>query len=168
MPIPNFFFNTTSDIFAVETLEISHPSFSQTYRIVRNVVGGWTAKTEESGTPTRTFTYYPCEITYPSSSDDLDFIIRISFGDLGEIIPDELDRVFSDGLIAVKPQLKYRIYQSDNTDAPIFYDVNPLEISGLSFNSKGVTFEASPPGRNYTSIGMRYTVDNFPSLGGFS
>lgn len=168
MPIPTFFLNTTSDIVAVETLEISHPSFSQIYRIVRNVVAGWTAKTEEAGTPTRTFTYYPCEIAYPSSSDDLEFSLKVTFGDLGEIIPFELDRVISDGLITTKPSLKYRVYQSDNTNAPIWFDVNPLEISGMAFNSKGVTFEASPPVTNYTSIGIRYTVDNFPSLGGFA
>ncbi len=177
MPVPDFFFNTPSSSVAIETLEISHNAFSQVYRIVRNHTGGTlgyiTAPTEEIGNPTQTFYYYPCNIQMASSEDDLDYTLKVTFGDLGEIIPSELDRVFANGSIKTKPSVKYRVYQWNNGDGSTlllsqlkFYG-DPMEIKGISFNQDGCTFEASPNLTNSNSIGMKYTTDVFEGLRGF-
>lgn len=166
MPTPDYFLNTRSSIVALETLEISHPSFSQVYRIVRNHSDGITATTEES--VSRTFFYYPCNITRSTASDDLDYTLQVTFGDLGTILPQELDRVFSDGLIETKPIVKYREFQSDGSTHSLMYYGEPLQIASIAFNQDGCTFEAMNTLTNSTSIGMRYTTDTFPPLRGFA
>jgi hypothetical protein len=163
MPTPNYFFNTPSSVVALETIENAHPSFSQTYRVVRN---GFTGL-DENGV-SRTYTYYPCNIQQATSSDDLDYTLQVTFGDLGEIIPNEIDRVFKDGTGGVRPTVKYRVYLSDGVTHTLEYSGDELEIKGIACNKDGSTFEASPVTTNTTSIGVRYTVAQFEGLRGFT
>jgi hypothetical protein len=169
----DYFLNTPSSTVMLETIEISHPSFSTVYRLVRNHASGITAVTEEAGNPTRTFEYYPFNIEISTSTDDLDYTLKITLGDLGELLPAELDNVFSAGTINTQPTLIYRAYQWTKTTAspiPLANQIiygEPLEIKALAFNREGCAFEASPVLTNSTSVGIRYTADVFEGLRGF-
>ena len=86
-----FFLSTQSSVVQLETLEINHPGFSRQYRIVRNAMQGLSA-TLEDGT-LGVFEFYPCRIQNLGARDTLDYGIRVDLGDLGEIIPKELDNI---------------------------------------------------------------------------
>lgn len=86
-----FFLNSESSIVELETIQITHPNFSKMYRIVRNAVAGLTATLEDA--TTGVFDYYPLKITPSGAYGDLDQTLQVSFGDLGELIPQELDRL---------------------------------------------------------------------------
>lgn len=88
-----FFLNSKSSVAQFETLEISHPYFSQTYWVVRNKTTGLTATLEDARVIT--FDYYPLRIQFLGTRDTLDWGIKVNLGDLGEVIPQEIDNVLS-------------------------------------------------------------------------
>jgi hypothetical protein len=161
-----FFLNTDSNIVELELIEISHPNFTQTYYLVRNAINGVTVTLEDD--TEQEFDYYPLVITPEGSGDNLDQVLNLRFGDLGEILPTELNSIYdSEGAgFETKPTLKYRTYRSDDLTAPLH---GPLifEISSISFNKQGATFEATAPRLNSTSTGEVYTTNRFPMLRGF-
>lgn len=162
--ITEFFLNSKSEIIQYECLEISHPDFSQVFRFVRNNTEGLTVTLETLADVT--FDYCPVRIKQSNLVDDLDYGIELEFGDLGEILPDEIDLVgLADGF-AVKPTLKYRSYRSDNLTAPMFGPLT-LEITSFAFNKTGATFEAKAPSLNIHQTGEIYTISRFPMLRGF-
>ena len=159
-----FFLNAGSNVVELELLEISHPNFSQTYRIVRNAVAGVTVTLEDSSSAT--FEYYPLQITPMGSGDDLDQALKIQLGDLGTLLPQELDAVSAAGGFGTKPVLKYRTYRSDDLTAPLYGPIT-LEISNLTFKREGAAFEAHAPRLNSTATGEIYSTTRFPMLRGF-
>jgi hypothetical protein len=159
-----FFLNSNSNVIQLELLEISHPSFSQTYFIVRNKIAGVTVTLEDSSS--QFFEYYPLKITPVSNSDDLDQTIKVELGDLGTLLPQELDAVAVAGTFDVKPTLIYRTYRSDDLSAPLSGPVR-YEISNIPFNKDGSSFEARAPRLNQLATGELYTLDRFPALKGF-
>lgn len=88
-----FFLNSGSNIVQLELVELSHPLFSQVYRIVRNAIAGVTVTLEDS--TVQTFQYYPVKLTPSGAYNDLDQTLQIQFGDLGQILPMELDRLIT-------------------------------------------------------------------------
>ena len=159
-----FFLNSAASVVPLETLEISHPSFSQTYYIVRNAIAGITATLEDS--TTKTFTYYPLTVKQTGSSDDLDQKMQIQLGDLGEVVPEEIDRVVTAGTFGVKPTLIYRSFRSDDLSAPMD---GPYiyEITSIGSKKGFSSFAAQAPSLNATRTGEFYTTDRFPMLGAF-
>jgi len=156
-----FFLNSSSQVVQLELLQMSHPSWSQTYYVVRNAVGGINV-TLETGQK-QFFQYYPMQIKYEGMKDDLDQKFSITFGDLGTVIPQEMDRMIEDDTMAIKPTVIYRVYRSDDLTQPL---VTPyyLEIQNFSFNVDGVSFTAQAPQLNVTTTGSDYTTDRFPML----
>lgn len=159
-----YFLKSKSSTVAFETFEIYHPNFTQTWRIVRNSVDGLTATTEESEEVF--FSYYPCRIENAGVRDDLDQSIKIVMGDLGEILPVEIDEISSANAFHIKPTVKYRVFRSDNLTQPMFGPVL-LEIANFAFNREGATFEAKAPSLNVFKTGEIYSLDRFPTLRGF-
>jgi hypothetical protein len=159
----DFFLNTGRNIVQLELIEISHPSFSQVYRRVRNAVNGVTVTLETGGTAF--FAYYPMKVTSLGVRTDLDAGFKITFGDLGTIIPLELDRVRVAGTFNIKPVVKYRAYRSDQLSLPM---VGPLvlEASTFSFGEEGASFEAKAPLLNINGTGELYEIERFTSLRG--
>jgi hypothetical protein len=171
-----FFLNSQSDVVALELLEISHPNFTRTYRIVRNAIEGITVVLEDA--TTFHFDYYPLRITPIKSKADLDGGFQIDLGDLGEVLPKELDAIASSPQVprdsetqtpgsgyAEKPRVVYRIYRSDTLER-ILGPIN-LEVDSFNFKREGSSFEARLPRLNVNRIGEYYTVDRFPMLRGF-
>lgn len=159
-----FFLNSAASVVKLETLEISHPNFTRVYRIVRNAVAGITARIETGEEVD--FEYLPMRITSTGASDDLDNGVRVDLGDLGEILPVELDRVAASSGFSVKPVVKYREYRSDDLinvlNGPVV-----LEVRTFSFKREGSSFEAKAPSLNINKTGELYTFDRFPMLRGF-
>lgn len=160
-----FFFNSASSVVALETLEIAHPSFSKTYYVVRNAIKGITAMLED-GTTIVTFDYYPLQIKQTGASDDLDQTMQIDLGDLGEIIPQEIDNCFAAGTMLTKPTLIYRVYRSDDLTAPMD---GPFlfEITSIGSQQGSSSFMAGAPKLNNSRTGEIYSLDRFPMLAGF-
>lgn len=163
-PYVEFFLNAPSELIQFECLEISHPSFSQVFRFVRNKTDGLTATIETAAVVN--FVYCPVKISQTHLKDDLDYGIKLEFGDLGEILPDEIDRVAAANNFVVKPKLKYRTYRSDDL-ANVMFGPLFLEITTFSFNKTGATFEAKAPSLNLNRTGEIYTIDRFPMLRAF-
>lgn len=160
-----FFLNSKSSVVGLETLEISHPSFSKTYNIVRNAVSGIKA-TDENGSLID-YDYYPVSISMDGVKSDLDSGLKVSLGDLSEIIPPELDRLLNDDSFDIKPTVKYRSYRSDDLSGPMF---GPLtyEIPAFSFDGENSSFEAIAPRLNSNKTGIIYDISStFRTLRGY-
>lgn len=160
-----FFLAGRSNVVQLELLEVSHPAFSQTYRFVRNDTRGVTV-TLETG-EVAAFNYVPCRITSLGARDDLESGFRVELGDLGEILPQELDRVAAADAFETKPVLTYRTYRSDDLTTPLFGPLT-LEIAEVPFRKEGAAFEARAPSLNVVQTGDVYSVDRYPSLRGLT
>jgi hypothetical protein len=161
-----FYLNSQSSIVKLDLLTISHPNFTQVFNIVRNSIAGVTV-TLEDGVTVQAFQYYPLAITPTGSDNDLDQVLKITLGDLGSILPKQLDAVRAAGNFITKPTLIYREYRSDVLTGPI-NGPTTFSIDNIAFNDLGATFQASAPRLNQTGTGERYTFDRFPMLRGFS
>lgn len=159
-----FFLNTPARVVQLELLEIFHPSFSKIYRIVRNDRKGITV-TLETGEVVA-FQYYPLKITKSNTDDTLDQIFQIAIGDLGELIPNEIDRVLEAGTSNIKPTLFYRVYRSDDLTVPLLGPLR-LEIIELPMSRDGSSFAAQAPSVNRNQTGEIYDLTRFPGLRGF-
>lgn len=159
-----YFLNSGSSVVQLELIEISHSALSKVYRIVRNAINGITVKLEDGSV--ENFEYYPLAISPISSTDDLDQTLKISLGDLGEILPLEFDLIHKSDSFNEKPIVKYRVYRSDDLNNVL---VGPLilEVKTFSFTKEGATFEAKAPSVNINKTGEVYKIDRFPMLRGF-
>jgi hypothetical protein len=159
-----YFLNSNSNIVELELIELSHPNFTTTYYLVRNAIDGIVVILETS--VSQEFIYYPLQITPSGSGDDLDQLIKVQLGDLGEVLPQELDSIFINNGFDVKPTLIYRTYRSDDLTTPL---LGPLtfKVNNITFNETGAVLEASAPKLNSSGTGEFYTTNRFPMLRGF-
>lgn len=161
----SFFLNTPSKIIRYKTVELSHPNFSKTYRIIENNALGATL-TIEDGTQ-QYFEYYPLKIEKAKNTTDLEQEITFTFGDVGDSIPYELDRVKSANGMLTKPTIIYREYRSDDTTAPIYGPLT-LELPKMSSDKQGSTFTAQARQLNLNMTGRIYDISGkFRTLRGF-
>jgi hypothetical protein len=160
-----FFLNSRATVVQLELLEVSHPDFSAPYRFVRNARDGVTVDLSDTEQEVF-FQFYPAKVSSIGTRDDLDAGIRIELGDLGEIIPDELDNVDRAGGWLIKPEVRYWVFRSDDLTAPIYGPLT-LEVDTFNFSYEGAAFEAQAPRLNMNRTGERYKLDRFPMLRGF-
>ena len=156
-----FFLNAKSTIIQYETLQIFHNAFSTQYFIVRNKSDGLNA-TLETGFNID-FEYYPLAISFKETLDNLDYGIDIVLGDLGDLLPTEIDNVLNSSEFNGKPIIRYRTYRSDNLALPMFGPIE-LEIEAISFRKDSTAISAVARRYNQTGTGLRYTINNFPML----
>lgn len=161
--LADYFLNSRSNYVLLELLEISHPNFTQVYRIVRNARGGVTVRLEDA--TSRLFVYYPTKITRGAQADDLNFSIQADFGDLGEIVPAEIDAVRAADGFGTKPTIKFRVYRSDDLqtvlDGPFI-----LEAEQFACDGRTCSFRANAPQLNIIATGEVYSLERFPMLRG--
>lgn len=164
-PYVDFFLSASPVVAQLELFEVSHPDFSQVYRIVRNQRGGVTV-TLPGGEGLTTFDYRPVRIRHDSQSDDLSQGLTIDIGDPGDLLPAELNAVRQADGFAIKPMVRYWVYRSDQLSSPL---VGPLTFEMLSYSPKGgqASLVARAPERNATGTGELYTFARFPMLRGF-
>jgi len=159
-----FFLRSKSDVVLLELVEISHPAFSKTYRVVRNAYDGCTVKHIDG--EYYYYEYFPLHIDDGGFSDDLDRVLKIAIGDLGTVVPGELDLVRNSDQFNIKPTVIYSVYGSDNLGVPL---INPvvLEADNFTFTKDGCQFEARTPMINSSKTGEFFTLDRFPMQRGF-
>lgn len=160
-----YFLNSRSSIVQLELVEITHPNFTQPYRIVRNATDGVTVDLAPSELAVP-FIYYPAKVEQLGARDDLDASIRVDLGEVGELVPNEMDQVREAGGFMTKPALRYWTFRSDQLTTPIFGPIH-LEVPNFSFNEQGTSFEARAPSLNSTKTGERLTLDRIPMQRGF-
>lgn len=159
-----FFLNRTVDIYQLECIELSHPSFINTYRVVRNDDRGVYVQHKE-GSGQFYYEYLPLTIQRSGMLGDLDQTLTVSVSGLGDILPDEFERVLEGQFADVKPTVNYRLYSSDNLNTPIHYLLG-LQLAGVSMNNKAVTFKAESPRLNTSKTGDIFSLDRFSGLKG--
>ncbi len=160
-----YFLNSRSTIVQLDLMEVSHPNFTKSYRIVRNAPKGITVNLSDAE-PNISFTYYPVKVESLGARDDLDAAIRVNIGDLGEVVPAEIDAVAEAGGFMTKPTVRYWTFRSDQLAAPIYGPLH-LEVPSISFAEEGASFEARAPALNSSKTGERQTLDRFPPQRGF-
>ncbi len=159
-----FFLNSKSTVVQLECLEISHSDFTQTYRVVRNAINNITVKHEDG--LDYEYEYYPLKIVANADRENLDFGLDITLGDLGEIIPNEIDAITSANGFSEKPLIYYRTYRSDILTEALYGPIK-LEIKEFNFTKEGAQFTAKAPSLNINKTGEIYTINRFPMLRGF-
>jgi len=159
-----FFLNRKVDIYQLECIELSHPSFLNTYRIVRNDDRGVYVQHKEGGGQFF-YEYLPVSIQRSGMLGDLDQTLTVSVSGLGDVLPDEFERIMEGQFTDVKPNVNYRIYSSDNLNSPIHYLLG-LQLAGVSMDNKSVTFKAESPRLNTTKTGDIFALDRFSGLKG--
>ena len=160
-----YFLDAPGDVFEYQCVEISHPSFSKVYRIVRNGDVGTTIFKHEDGNY-YLYTYYPMSALDSGMRGNLDQSFAINLGDLGELVPNEIDLVADADTFQDKPTVIYRTYRSDNTESVL---TGPLKLQAglLNFTDDGVSFEAKAPQLSIGKTGELFKLERFPGLGGF-
>lgn len=160
--LTEYFLNRKADVGRHECLSISHPAFSKVYNVVRNPPAPYSSGLTAEGTH---YEYYPLDIKSIGFRPNLDSGFRINLGDLGEIVPTELDLVAEDDTFSIKPTVIWRMYRSDDLAQPIQGPLT-LEASQLSFKAEGCSFEAKAPSVNNNRTGELYNTTRFPMLAG--
>lgn len=158
-----FFLNSKSSIVQLDCIEISHSLFTQTYYVVRNATQGVTVTHEDA--TSHDYEYYPLRLRLSGPREDLDHTLRIELGDLGEIIPAELDAIRAGDGFAEFPVVKYRTYRSDDL-ANVLYGPLVLQITNFTFTREGSLLEAKAPSLNAAKTGELYKIARFPMLEG--
>jgi hypothetical protein len=158
-----FFLNSFSSVVQLDCLEISHPSFTQTFYIVRNKTDGVTVTHEDESE--HTYQYVPMRLSLSGPREDLDHILNVQLGDLGEIVPAQLDAIKAAGTSNVLPTVLYRTYRSDDLTVPLFGPIT-LKIKKFAMQREGSVFEARAPSLNVNKTGEKYAIARFPMLEG--
>ncbi len=110
--LAEFFFAAHPAVVQLQTIEITHPNFTTPFRFVRNDPNGIRAFVEGDLGPF-VFQYLPMEIKTLGTSSSLDQAMEITLGDLGTIIPTQLQIISDENGFQTKPVIVYREYRSD-------------------------------------------------------
>lgn len=159
-----FFLNSKSELIQFETIELSHPNFSQVFRLVRNNTQGLTATLETLASVT--FDYCPMSISKGAQQGDLDFALEVEVGDVGEILQAELDLIQTADSFATKPSFIYRTFRSDDLTQPMYGPLT-MEIQSIAYAKEGFKIEARSPFLSISQTGLVFTIEQFPTLASF-
>lgn len=160
--LSDYLLNSAPYVVQLQLLEFTHPNFSTTYRVVRNAIGG-ASFTHEGGGGPFVYTYYPLLIKAVGSGDDLDQSIEITFGDLGQVLPAELDRIAAANAFTTKPVVNYREYRSDDLTAPVYGPLS-FRIDSMGFTKEGAAMKAKAASFNVGRVGDYFSIEKFPML----
>jgi len=161
----DFFFGASRRVAEIRTLEISQPSFSQVWRLQSSYREGLWARLESSELVF--FQYVPMVLRQLEDRGSLDFGMNVMLGDLGEILPDEIQRARSAGTLRTSPPtVVHRSYRSDNLNRPMFGPI-VLRAQPITRSPEGAQFDATAPYGNISKTGMLYRPDLFSALWGF-
>ena len=163
--LSQFFLGSSPALFQYDCLEITHPNFSQTYRLVRNCTRGISVTHEGPAGPFA-YEYYPLQVKPLGSGSDLSQSLQVVLGDLGNIIQKEIALLTEANKMDIRPVVKFRVYRSDDLTQPMFGPL-VLEISNIVCSPDGNSFEAHAPRINSTKTGVLYTKEQFPMLAGW-
>jgi hypothetical protein len=158
-----FILGSAPSVVRLDTIEIAHPNFTQTYRLVATVPPG--ASSIEA--MNETWDYCPMQVLPIAASDDMVQALNVTLGDVGDIIAREIEAVWDANGLNTRPTLTYRAFRSDALDAPIAGSERVLEIASVTTTREGASFEARAPELNQSRTGILYDLDVMPMLRGF-
>ena len=167
--LTSFYLDHEPEFVLLETCQISHPSWDESFNIVTNHDDGIVATLEDDSVVE--FKYVPAKIIKGSAADDLDQSIQLVVGDLGEIIPNLIQKIREANSLE-KPSVTYRSYAYD-ASANQFINNKPIEIikglyiSTSSRDRNSTSIDASTPSKNQVRVGRLYDFENYPDLKGF-
>jgi hypothetical protein len=159
----DFWLNNETEI-AYDCIEITHPSFSKSYRFVRNYPDTLIV-THEDGNK-YSYEYCPFTLQLSNSSDNLDQQLNIGIGEVGGELSSEILRLRNGSYSHIPPTLIYRVYTSNYLTEPLKV-FDGLQIINAKRKKDAVVFTAQPKNLNNTETGIKYTLKSFPSLKGF-
>ena len=151
----------THDDVRVECIDIIHPSFTKHYRFTRNATKGVRIKTEDGYW--RDYEYLPMSIKPGTSADDLQQSFTIGIGDVGEIMPRELDRLRKGSYPQVRPTVNYRVYLTSDLSEPSL-SVRGLEVTDNQQKKEGAVFACKARELNKNSTGITFNYSDFAAL----
>lgn len=155
-----FFLNSPSTVIELDLLQISHPFFTKTYRIVRNAVEGLMMPNGDF------YQYLPVEITTLTTGNNMDYAIKVTLGDLSEILPPEIKSLQASDSLDIEPKVDHFVYRHDDLSEPLATSLN-LHLADFNFNSVNSFFTAKAPTINNTKTGRPYSVEDFPMMKAF-
>lgn len=158
-----YFLNSFASVVQLELLELSHPNFTQTFYVVRNNTAGVTVTHEDESE--HEYQYVPMQLSLSGPREDLDVILNVQLGDLGEIIPTQIDSVRENDGFDTLPTVIYRTYRSDDLSTPLYGPIY-LYIKKFALTGKGALFEAKARSLNVNRTGERYSIARFSMLKG--
>lgn len=161
-----FFLNRKSDVMRLELLEFSHHNFSKTYRVVRNAMNGVTVHLPAPDNRWEHFDFAPLRIQRDGFDGSMDSRLSITFGDLGDVIAQELQNIRMADSWRVTPSIRYWVYRSDNLNTAIYGPISYL-FTSMPYTKEGFTAIAQAPNINANGTGEIYTLTRFPMLRGF-
>lgn len=159
-----YFLNSSPSVALLDCLEISHSNFTQTFYVVRNAPAGVTVLHEDSSS--HVYEYYPLRLKRMAARTTLEQSLEVEFGDLGSIIPTQIDAVRAGNGFSEYPKVRYRAYRSDDLETVMDGTAILLEIREFDFTRTGAKFTAKAPSLNVAKTGELFKVARFPMLKG--
>lgn len=165
--LTEYFFASRPAAIKYQLLEITHPNFSGPYRVCRNNAPDFDLSVlHEGGLGPFIYTFLPMQIRTMGSAGNMDQELEITFGDLGELLPQQIEFINNANGMQTKPSIVYREYSSIDLTLPIFGPFT-LNVNAIAFNKTGAVFTAKPQAFNRGRTGEIYDVGRFPMLVGF-
>jgi hypothetical protein len=144
-------------IYSIDTLEISHPSITQTYYLTREPMG-ISAYLETGELIDFEGTSIGLELS--QHKEDLDQNFKFTFPDLNNTFDDEMDRIDYNDTESIS--VIYRQYISNDLSYPaIKYS---LEVTDISQTKGIVTLGCGVSQLNWKRTGLTYNLQDFPML----
>lgn len=158
-----FYLSCPRSVYRVECLEIWHPALpSGIYRFTYSDIDGVTV-THEDGQK-HYYQYCPMSVKPLSRRTDLQTGMEVTVGDIGDGIPELLNKIEAAGGMDEPAVCVYRSYRSDKLNTVID---GPLEygIDQISRDEEASTFEVRGRPMNYSGTGRYYDLDEFQLRG---
>lgn len=146
-----------------ECIELSHPAIT-THRFVRNHDKGLTV-THENGV-VADYQYAPIKVDRGQSNEKLSQTITVTIGDLGMIIPTEVDKILDSEFELEHPTLTYRSFLSSNLNEP-YETSRGLKVTENTPQKFGAVLKAKTRSLNDRKSFRKFSLDKWRALRGF-
>ena len=152
----SFFLNNHGGAVVLECLEITHPSFNEPARFIKNDTDGVIAEGQS-------YEYQPMSIKRNNVSNDLEQQLSITLADMEDHFFKQVINTMDSN---TRPSVVFKLFSDQDLVTPLM-TMQKLEIASLSKDSAGLaTFDAQAPELNSVKTGRVYTLEDFPLLRG--
>ncbi|MEG1232525.1 MAG: DUF1833 family protein [Acinetobacter sp.] len=152
----SFFLNNHGGAVVLECLEITHPSFNEPARFIKNDTDGVIAEGQS-------YEYQPMSIKRNNVSNDLEQQLSITLADMEDHFFKQVINTMDSN---TRPSVVFKLFSDQDLEMPLM-TMQKLEIASLSKDSAGrATFDAQAPELNSVKTGRIYTLEDFPLLRG--
>ena len=152
----SFFLNNHGGAVILECLEITHSTFTEPARFVKNDTDGVIAEGQS-------YEYQPMSIKRNNVSNDLEQQLSITLADMEDHFFKQVINTMDSN---TRPSVVFKLFSDQDLVTPLM-TMQKLEIASLSKDSAGLaTFDAQAPELNSVKTGRIYTLEDFPLLRG--